>query len=386
MQNPLRRKALKYMLLSAAGVVATAFGLQLISKFPTPKQSNVFEVLAPEAEVDFGNMIIRMRVSNAGGWALGNKTFEDVFDIIETWKVTHLNRFYSCPPVSVDQTIRDGSGKQMTFTDFINESIAKSASPNSPVAISPRLPWDIVNGTQACTSGKFGLGAFKDSAKMIWEFQSQLTPPQTAISIDNAATGTISTSVISSVSDYLISLGFEHISWGASGNMDVASSRESDWAMCLAYDEKTGILLDTNLTEKGNCNLLFLKKQGWYLSYQIQIDYPYELAYFVCNYGAGTCLGCPCLDPTGKPDIEYCDLSKCNGTSTWDGVAGALEQLAASQAAMGYSFVYPLIEGNWDATSLKTSTSGVYGGKTLSEVMYDLSVKYNTSKPPSLLN
>lgn len=320
-----------------------------------------------------------MRVSNAGSWSLGkNHTFQDVFNIIESWKMTHLNRFYSCPPSSADQTIRDGSGNPMTFKDFVNKAISVSGAPDSPVAISPRLPWDIVTGTESCAPpGGTGISAFKAAAKKTWEFQSQLTPPQTAVAIDNSRTGVVSASLLSSMSKYLRSLGFEHISWAASGNTAVSSSAESDWAMCLAYDRATRKLMDTNTSAKGNCNLKILQKQGWYLSYQAQIDYPYEFGSFVLNFGGGSCLG-PCLDPKGKQDIGYCDLTKCNGTKTWDGVAGAFEQLASMQSSMAYTFVYPIIEGPWDSAALTTSKSGSYGGKSLYTVMYDLAQKYNT--------
>jgi hypothetical protein len=369
MFDPEKRRTLKLLGATAAGVI-------LHPALSTLSTSLTFSNAASQQRNIFGNRIARMRIANAGNWAGKKHTFKDIFDLISTWKLTHMNRYYSCPPPSLDHTITDGVGNRMLFKDFINESIAASNSPNSPVAISPRIPWDIVLGTESCLPpGGTGLEAFKETAKMIWEFQSHLTPPQTAISIDNAETDRLTPLTIQTISMYLRSLGFEHIAWGSSGNTDVSTPLESDWAMCLAYDYHTKKLLDTS--PGGDCNLKVLQQQGWYLSYQAEIDFPYQMAYFFCHFGGKPSMKCPCLNSSGKAEIGLCNLRKANGTTTWDNVANAIEEIAKMQSSLGFSFVYPIIESNWDSTTFTTSSSGRYGGSSLAEVMYHFCQNYN---------
>jgi len=60
-----------------------------------------------------------------------------------------------------------------------------------------------------------------------------------------------------------------------------------------------------------------------------------------------------------------------------DSVASILQNLAGNQSQDGYVFVYTIIQGRWDATTMNTASSGEFHGASLLQVMNSLMQKFN---------
>jgi hypothetical protein len=273
----------------------------------------------------FGNRIARIKVLRDpdGHWALSTRTPNEILDIVAQFRPSHLNRFTS-GPLDADYVVGDG----MNTIQFLNAVIARCANSNSDSCLSARLDWPVYS-----ESGT-NLTAFISAAgEILTNVYSKLSPPQLAMGIDNAGTGSgISSNTLHFVSQALMAQGWKYIGWGAAANTLVPSG-DANWAM---------LLIDADTLKLKNASILnTLDGIGGYVSFQAQLDPPGGWNAFIANY------------PT--PDAQ----------------TAAFTQIVRD-ATCPYMFMIAQEGISYDAAAITNST-----GKTMLQVYLDLLNQYH---------
>jgi hypothetical protein len=254
-----------------------------------------------------GNRVVRLRpLDSHSSWVISGHSPAQIIALVKDLEPTTLNRYIS--GAQNPSALLSGG---MTALDFVQQSINNCLAIDSTTMI-PRL--DL---------GEYPTTFFQ-SAQSLYDFGQQLNPPQDLISVDNWPASFLTTYGINTalqIIDKLQQIGFKGLAMGAGGPEGLPNNTTS-FAMFKMSPATWTPALGKLASYAANSAI------G---EFELDIDFPNQMQSFMA-----------------LPLIKQGQIFTQN----------ARQQSRLVNGVVDYSYIYPIIQGFWDATILQ-SPSGI---------------------------